>query len=254
MNLVEREGVGFFTSDLLAPVVHGFSTRGGGVSKGPYASLNLWPESEDSAANVWTNRERYAAALGIRPPHLATAEQVHGSSVVQVTGPFEDRTFAADGLVTNRPGVVLAVGTADCVPILLWDPEHRAVGAVHAGWAGTRDGIAGVAVRRMAEIFDSRPDRILAAIGPAAGPCCYEVREDVAQHFSEEFLRSLPGGLIHLDLPAANRAGLLQAGLPESNIDLSGLCTLCRPDLFFSHRRDNGVTGGMLAVIALSTP
>ncbi len=251
MNLIEREGVQFFTSEMLAPVAHGFTTRVGGVSKGRYRSLNLWHESGDTTENVLANRERLATALGIDPPELSTLRQVHGRVIVHVDGPFEDHALEGDALITDRPGVFLAVGAADCVPILLWDPEVPAVGAVHAGWGGIKEDIARKTVIRMTELFGSWPDRIRAVIGPAAGPCCYEVKDDVARHFPEAFLRRLPARKIHLDLWKANRHQLLEAGLEEAHIETSDLCTLCNADLFFSYRRDKGKTGGMLAVIGL---
>jgi len=254
MNLIERDGVQFFTSEMLASVVHGFSTRMGGVSKGRYRSLNLWHESGDSTENVLVNRERLAAGLRIDPPELSTLRQVHGDHIVVVDGPFEDRALEGDGLITDRPGMFLAVGAADCVPILLWDPERPAVGAIHAGWGGIKEEIARKAVIRMTELYGSWPDRIRAVIGPAAGPCCYEIKDDVARYFPEAFLKRFPRRKIHLDLAGANRHQLLEAGLNEDNIETSDLCTMCHSDLFFSYRRDKGKTGGMLAVIGLSTP
>jgi len=253
MNLIDRDGIRWFVSDLMRDpkITHGFSTRIGGVSVGPYRSLNLWYDPGDARENVAANRKRFAEALGIDPPRLSTARQVHGDEVLEVRGAFFDRAFTADGLVTNRPGVYLAAGTADCVPILLWDPEHRAVGAVHTGWKGTELGIARRAVEKLGRLFGSDPSGVLAAIGPAAGPCCYEVTEDVARLFSPEFLQRLPDGRTHLDLWAANRRQLLEAGLRPENIDEAALCTICNPDLLFSYRRDRGVTGGMLAVIGL---
>ncbi|MCK4546225.1 MAG: peptidoglycan editing factor PgeF [Candidatus Eisenbacteria sp.] len=253
MKISDSHGVQFLQSELLADaaLIHGFSTRLGGVSRGPYASLNLWHESGDPTGNVLENRSRLATALNIDPPELSTARQVHGDQVIDVRESFCDRSFDADGVVTDQAGVVLAVGTADCVPILLWDPEHHAIGAVHAGWKGAALGIARRAIRKMIDAFGSRPGGIRAAIGPAAGPCCYEVGPYVAGKFAPDYVVRLPGKRPHLDLWASNRHQLLEAGLTDAHIDMANLCTLCHPDLFFSYRRDNGVTGGMLSVIGL---
>jgi YfiH family protein len=253
MKSLHVHGVQFFVSSLLEDpsLIHGFSTRLGGVSSGPYADLNLWYESEDLIQNIQENRKRLATALGIRPRDIATARQTHGDHLLELVRPLEDRSVEADGMVTSQPGVFLAVGTADCVPILLWDPKHRVIGAVHTGWKGTQLRIATRAVEKMRDVYKSKPAQIRAAIGPAAGPCCYEVGPEVARGFAREFLLELPDGETHLDMWKANRQQLLDAGLKEENIGTSDLCTICRPDLFFSYRRDLGVTGGMLSIIGL---
>lgn len=253
MNLIEREGVRFFVSEHFADpaLTHGFSTRSGGVSTGPYESLNLWYESGDPPANVGANRRRLAAALGIAPAEPITALQVHGAEVLEVRAPSPRPPPVADALVTNRPGLFIAVGMADCVPILLWDPEQRAVGAVHTGWKGTHLGIVRRAVETLTRLYGSRPERLLAAIGPSAGPCCYEVGPDVAGLFPPELLLHSSDGRTRLDLWASNRRQLLEAGLRAENIEDAELCTICRPDLFYSYRRDRRLTGGMLAVIGM---
>ena len=218
---------------------------------------------------------------------LKTVRQVHGSDVLIVKDPREGRPERGyDALATRIPGAALGVLTADCVPVLLYDPASRAVAAVHAGWAGSVSAIAGGAVARMTENFGSRPADIKAAIGPSIAVCCYEVSEDLAEHFrgrfaaGEEFLVSPPpaeeqdGSMRqpypppflsrtppghgpdvvpgpHLNLQAAARYQLLRAGLAKSHIQESGLCTACRTDLFYSHRKEGSHTGRMMAVIGI---
>jgi YfiH family protein len=253
MQRTKRGDLWVFESRQLtaAPLVHAFSTRTGGVSSGAWESLNLWYDSGDSLAHVVANRARLARALRIDPSSLSSALQVHGDRVVEVTEPFADRSIEADGLMTDRRSVFLAAGSADCVPVLLFDPRRPAVAAVHTGWKGLTLGTVRKAVERMREAYGSAPGEIRSGVGPSAGPCCYEVREDVARLFPGEFLRNLAGGRIHLDLWAATRAQLMEAGLAPGHVDTAELCTVCRSEDFFSYRRDGPETGGMLAVIGM---
>jgi YfiH family protein len=205
---------------------------------------------------VAANRRRALEALGADPGSQVEASQVHGRAVA-VVGREERGTKVpgADVLLCAERGVTLAMHTADCVPILLWDPRRRAVGAVHAGWRGTAAGVAAAAVAAMARAFGSAADDLRAALGPAIGPCHYEVDEPVAAAFASwpwaaRVLRPGRPGHWWLDLAAANRLTLMAAGVPAEHIWVSGLCTACRADLFFSHRRD-GVTGRMGAMIGL---
>lgn len=276
MRLVEAGGqspvraVAVLEPDL-PPAAAAFTTRGGGFSAGPYASLNLGAGGGDDAATVAANGRRLAGALGFSPDGLARLRQVHGADVEVVERP--GRLGAFDAAVTDRPEVVLLVLAADCVPVLLVDPDRPAVGAVHAGWRGTAADAPGAAVRRMVEAFGSRPARLQAAVGPGIGPCCYEVDEPVAERFAAAGLpfegwpgarppeTELPIGRPagdregrarwRLDLAAAVRARLVAAGLDPAAVEVAGLCTACRPDLFFSHRRDGARSGRQAGLIWL---
>jgi len=238
-------------------VVHAFTTRVGGTSHSPFDSLNLSRGVGDTPAAVAANRARVLAALGHRPGDHVDAAQVHGAEVAQAGAAHHGSTIAgADGLVARDPNVVLAVHCADCVPLLLADARRGAVAAVHTGWRGTAAGAAQAAVKALRDNYGSDPRDLIAAIGPAIGPCCYEVDAPVADAFAgwpwaAEVLR--PGRPDHwwLDLAAANRRTLRGLGVPAEQIWESGLCTACEPGLLFSYRRD-GVTGRMGAMIGLA--
>lgn len=203
-----------------------FTTRRGGVSEGPYASLNLGVHTDDDRAAVTANRER-AAALAGAP--LAAVHQVHGTTVVTAGG---EAVPDADGQVTGARTLALLVLVADCLPVALISPE--AVGVVHAGWRGLQGGILGNGVRALR---DTGATTLTAAIGPAIGPCCYEVGDELRAAFGT--------GERTLDLPAIAAGQLAAAGVGE--VHTAGLCTACAErdgaSLFFSHRRDRGVTG-----------
>ncbi len=172
-------------------------------------------------------------------PRLATLHQVH-SDICVPAGGRSGLLGDGDALLENTPGRLVAVKTADCIPILLVDDEHRAVAAVHAGWRGTVAGIVQRAVRRIGEEFGTHPDRLHAAIGPGIGKCCYEVGPEVAAHFGEK-------GPCHIDLAEANRRQLLDAGVPGEQIYVAQLCTKCGVDDFESYRRDKEKSGRMLS-------
>jgi len=222
-----------------------FTTRVGGVSAGPWNSLNLGLHVGDTPEAVGENRRRVFAGLDLDPESLVTAEQVHGDVVARARDPGRHR--ATDGLITSVPGLTLAVFCADCTPVFLLDPATPAVGAVHAGWKGTVAGIAGRAVTEMARHFGSRPEDMLGAVGPCIGPCCYEVGPEVsepaARRLGREVLTRGKGPRPHLDLWEANRRVLVKAGLAPENVHVAGLCTFCREDLFHSHRRETVRTG-----------
>jgi YfiH family protein len=205
-----------------------FTTRNGGVSEGPFASLNLGLWTDDEEDRVRENRARVERIGGGR---LAQGRQVHGATVVESD---PDTVVEDDGQVTDRPGVAPIVLVADCVPIALVSPE--AVGMVHAGWRGLAGGIVGEAVQRLRSLGAAR---IAAAVGPGAGPCCYEVGEEVHAAFGTS------GRTV--DLKAIARDRLEEAGVEE--VHDSGLCTMCDSERFFSHRRDGGVTGRQAGVV-----
>ena len=243
-------------------VVHGFTTRLGGVSKGPFESLNVGNSVGDVEADVARNHEIVALAGKFALADLATpAKQVHGADVVTVTG-VTMKPGECDALTTATPGVLVGIRVADCVPLLLWDPQGNAVAAVHAGWRGIVARIPFHAVATMVERHQSQPSRIRAAIGPAIGPCCYEVGSDVARQvtgvaehtprFQVIPTRGAPviGEVkMRLDLRAAALSLLLDAGVDRNHIEMVGGCTSCEAKLFFSHRRDEGKTGRHIAFI-----
>jgi YfiH family protein len=230
------------------PVTASFSLRTGGVSGGNF-DLNLSYRVGDVPANVARNRAIFFGTLGVALDRIVTLRQVHGSRVVIATEPGEIED--ADALVSDRPGLFLCVTVADCVPLLLYDPAHHAVAAVHAGWRGTEARIAEAAVRAMEADFGSRPAEILAHIGPAAGQCCYEVGADVAGRFSRQFVLDR-GGRTFLDVKSANRQQLLECGLAPRNVQSSLFCTISDATHFHSHRRDGLRAGRMMGVIGLT--
>lgn len=250
----------------------GFSTRPGGVSEGPYASLNCGLHVEDDPSRVVENRRRLSAALGAPFDASVYAEQVHGKEI-QVVGALqrgagrearEDALQGKDGFVTKEPGVVLHALFADCVPLFFYDPVKQAVGLAHAGWKGTALGIAAATVETMSAAFGSRPRDLKAAIGPSIGRCCYEVDDRVMDRMEkslrdiwvadaqEPLYERMDGGKAMLNLQQINRQIMIKAGILPSGIEISGLCTSCRTDLFYSHRKEGGRTGRMSAWIGLA--
>jgi YfiH family protein len=239
-------------------VRHAISTRLGGRSAGPYAAANLGLSVGDERAAVLANRE-LAAALVAAGAHPATVKQVHGVNAALAEAPGQPGVplCEADLLATCAPGVPLLIQVADCAPIVLIDPETPAVAVVHAGWRGTAAAAGHEAVANMQRLFGSRPERLLAGIGPAIGVCCYEVGEEVARAVAAAsggaagIVDRSDGERPHLSLEAALRTQLLAAGLAETRIALAGLCTACRLDLFYSHRREGTPTGRFGALVAL---
>ncbi len=251
-------GVPFLRTPTLTgdEVVHGFTTRMGGESQGPFATLNLGRGVGDVPERVEANRRRVMEGLGCDPAAQVEASQVHGREVAVVTRAERGTKIdGADALVTADRGLVLAIHAADCVPILLWDPRRGAVGAVHAGWRGTAAGVAAAAVETMIKTFGTDPRDLRVGMGPAIGPCHYEVDDPVASAFapwswSREVLLPARAGRWRLDLVDANQRMLTALGVPAGQMWASGLCTACHSDRFFSYRRE-GVTGRMGALISL---
>ena len=237
----------------LPGVRHAFFTRRGGVSTGVYESLNTGPGSDDDPEAVQENRARAAAVFGVGPGRLLTAYQIHSAEVVTADAPWTERP-RADGVVTATPGLVCGALAADCAPVLIADSEARVVAAVHAGWRGALGGVVQAAVAAMTAL-GAQPSRMVAAVGPCIGPEHYEVGPEVADAFEQA---GLPQAVIrtsgrrpHVDLAAAVTDQLVAAGVAPSAIDRSDCCTFRDSDLFFSHRRDAGVTGRMAAVVAV---
>lgn len=250
----------------IAGLIHGFSTRQGGVSSvygdGAAADLNLGFTPHDDRASVLANRELFVQQLlgtgRASSARLVTLPQVHSNRVhvVRSPGPTVD---SGDGMITDEAGLLLAIQTADCVPVLIVDRARHAVGAVHAGWRGTVQRIVEVAVEAMQSQFGSRREDLSAAIGPHIGACCYQVGEEVRQAFAERFryadalFTDSPVGeaasTMSLNLAEANRRQLLDAGIARTAIHSLHPCTSCHPEQFFSHRKTSGRTGRMMSVI-----
>ncbi|HET9449450.1 MAG TPA: peptidoglycan editing factor PgeF [Aggregicoccus sp.] len=243
----------------LLPVPHGFCTRAGGVSEGPFASLNLGFSVGDERERVEENYRRLAALAGAPLRALHRVSQVHGARVVQAhpqgSGPVSEGAGPpptegdADGLWTEAPGEWVAVSTADCVPILLVDPEGQRVAAVHSGWRGTEAHIAARAVEALVA-RGARPERLLAAVGPCIQACCYEVSAELGERFAARFGPAVVDrgqGRVRLDLGRAVRQTLEGAGLTPAHVDVLPHCTACDAQRFFSHRRDAGRTGRHLS-------
>jgi YfiH family protein len=232
---------------------HACFTRLGGVSRPPYATLNVGASVGDDPEAVATNRERCLAALGFDPSQAVSPYQVHGTVVARVSHEQRGQLLpATDGLVTAERGVGLLLRFADCAPIMLYDRRRSVVGLVHAGWKGTLEGIAAVAARAMQAHFGSRPADLWAGIGPAIGRCCYEVGADLAEHFRRKFgPRVLAGSCPpRLDLAAASGVALEELGVCE--IEQADLCTACHHDEFYSHRREGGRIGRLAVIVGLA--
>jgi len=240
-------------------VTHAFCTRRGGVSTGPYSSLNLGFPAGDRVDDVRQNQTLVEEAFDVPGGRLILMRQVHGNRirVLDGDGPLPEGLPECDGLITGRPEVALGIRTADCVPLFFVDRVRRVIGAAHAGWRGTARGIAAAMVETLAGRFSSRREDLLAVIGPAIGPCCYQVDAPVFAAFS-----AMPGaGLFFrpcrekerwmVDLVLANRLQIREAGVPSENIYTTGLCTACRQDLFFSHRAGGGRAGRQINLIML---
>jgi hypothetical protein len=236
-------------------LIHAIITRIGGVSRGPYATLNLGHSVGDDPAAVKENHRRALGPLGLDPRQVVSPWQVHGATV-DVVGPDHRGTVRpeTDALVTDAPGVPLMMRFGDCTPVLLFDPVRRAIGLAHAGWRGVVAGVVGASIRAMMEDLGCTPGDIWAGVGPTIGPCCYEVGTDVAGEIASacpsgaEVVHSVNGG-VHADLPAAVEAQLRAAGVER--VEHADLCTSCRVDEFFSHRAEDGRTGRFGVVIGL---
>ena len=274
-------------------LVHGFSTRTGGVTSAYRPQqragelgfdLNLGFTESDSRENVLENRRRFLKALGAPASmKLVTLKQIHSSSVLSV-GEHDlsaDQPCQGDGLITSQPGILLVIQTADCIPVLVADVKKKAVAAFHAGWRGTVKRIVESGIGKMRVAFHSRPEDLVAAVGPGIAPCCYAVGEEVLTEFSSQFAyarelfhevsdsdpirqkypmlfltarapgHSDLGPSLHLDLMEANRRQLVDAGLRPEAILVIGDCTRCQNNRYFSYRAEGGFTGRMLSVIGV---
>lgn len=259
----EKEGVTYLTFPSLSKISfikHGFSTRLGGVSEGCLASMNLSYDRGDVAENVDENYRRICKALDVLPENLVFSQQVHKTTVEKVEKPGRYLT-EVDGMITNTPGLVLVTSYADCVPLFFVDPVHRAIGLSHSGWRGTVGEIGRITIEKMGKEFHSRPEDIVAVVGPSICQKCYEVSKEVAEQFppqvyTKKELTTLDNEnaleKYQLDLWEANRLILLKAGLLDENITVSGLCTSCHSNLLFSHRASGGKRGNLNAFLSIN--
>jgi YfiH family protein len=238
-------------------VAHGAFTRVGGLSRRPWSSLNTGHTVGDDLDAVAYNQDLICQALGFATDDIVSPHQVHGAETACVTRRDRGRVIdAVDGLITNELGVLLMLRFADCTPVWFYDPIRRAIGLVHAGWRGTVAGIVRETVAKMRSVFGSRPSDLVVGIGPAIGPCCYEVGPDVARAVARYFPANVPWVLDprsadrwHLDLWLANELQLEQAGV--QHIQVAEICTACNTDEWFSHRAEQGRTGRFGALIGM---
>lgn len=247
-------------------VIHGFSTRMGGVSRGDCATMNLSFERGDNEEAVRTNYELFGAAVGFCTDSLVFSQQTHTTNVRVVTeedrgkGFLKERDYTdVDGLITNVSGITLATFYADCVPLFFVDPVHRAIGLSHSGWKGTVGKIGKITVEMMTETYGTDPKDVLAAIGPSICQSCYEVSEDVIKAFREAFEERFwtelfygkEDGKYQLDLWRANELIFEEAGILPGHYSTTNLCTCCNPGYLFSHRASHGKRGNLGAFLQL---
>jgi YfiH family protein len=259
MPFARQNGLRYYQFDTLK-VHHAVFSRHGGVSPVPWDSLNVGGTVGDDIANVRRNRLLSFQALGSNPESMFDVWLVHSADVVYAESPRTDgdEYHKADIILTDNPELTLFMRYADCVPIMVYDPQKQVVGISHAGWMGTVKDVAGVTIRSMREKYGSNPSDIIACIGPSIGPDHYEVGRDVIQKvmhlFGDDSSLVLEShhDRIHFDLWAANRLLLQQAGVEK--IDVAGICTACHTDDWFSHRAERGKTGRFGALISLAPP
>lgn len=255
-SLEEKKTIEYLQSPLLRNcdfLEHAFCTRRGGASQDDYKSLNMSFREGDEEFRVLSNWDRLATAFAIPMEQFLVVNQVHGDAifVIKQHGSFFSTRdeLNYDAIVTTRTNLAICIKTADCVPVFIVDKVKKVIAVVHAGWKGTALEISAKVIRLMQNQYGSGPQDILVAIGPSIGKCCYEVDQATVDAFrgqnnSELFLQPGPKkDKWMLDLAEANRLQILEAGVQESNIEVSGYCTTCNQDMFFSHRGSGGITG-----------
>ena len=269
LNWHGEKAVPYFTFpafDELPGIIHGFSSRLGGVSEGFLSSMNLSFSRGDEPERVRENFRRIAASIGFSEKDLVFSMQTHTANVRRVgrddCGRGLERPVGycdVDGLVTNEPGVVLATFYADCVPLFFVDPVHHCIGLSHSGWRGTVGKIGKATVETMAREFGSKPGDLLAAVGPSICQECYEVSEEVIGLFRENFAEELwpklfyrkDNGHYQLNLWEANRLIFQEAGILPQHITVTDICTACNPELLFSHRASGGKRGNLAGFLEI---
>ena len=247
-------------------VTSAFSTRLGGVSEGHYSSLNLSFDRGDDPARVLENFKRIGASMGVNVEDMVLSKQTHTTNVRVVTaedkgkGVMRERNYTdVDGMITNVPGICLVTSYADCVPLYFVDPVKKAIGLSHSGWRGTVGKIGKNTVQLMQENFGSKPEDLLAAVGPSVCMDCYEVSEDVIKKFRENYDENLwpeifyqkENGKYQLNLWKANESVFLESGILPEHIAVTNVCTHCNPDILFSHRTTGNERGTLSAFLAL---
>ncbi|MBR1866765.1 MAG: peptidoglycan editing factor PgeF [Lachnospiraceae bacterium] len=266
----EQDGVSYVTFPKLAAydreLIHGFSTRLGGVSKEHLSSMNLSFHRGDEAAAMMENHRRFAKVLGYDEKKLVFSDQVHLTNFYKVTKADcgkgiirESDIREVDGLVTDEPGVPIMTFYADCVPLFFYDPVKRVIAMAHSGWRGTVERIGAKMVRFMGQEYGCESRNIVCAIAPSICQSCYEVSADVAEHFLKVFGSSYGDSLLYakqnekyqLNLHKACQITLLEAGIPEEHLDVTDLCTCCNPEFFFSHRASQGKRGNLAGVMMM---
>ena len=226
------------------------STRHGGISPAPFSSLNLGINTPDDPTNVEENRRRFFSAIGAGMSQFASAYQVHGAEILYTSE--QGRFDGYDALITDQPGLLIGVTVADCVPVLVYDAEHQAVAAIHAGWRGTVGGIVSKTLAAMQQRFGTLPDHCYAYVGTCIDECAFEVGPEVADQFASDFKRAeLITGKSYIDLKAANARLLTDFGIPLAQVEISPFSTVLHNDDYFSYRAEQGQTGRMLAVVGL---
>ena len=262
MNIKEKNGVkycSFENIENLGFVNHGFSTRIGGVSKGVFESLNVGKTRGDNIKDVEENIRRIADAIGFDEKNIVCGKQVHENKILKVTKEniHTENIEGYDGYITNEKGIVLTTFHADCVPIFLADKETKAVAMVHSGWRGTSKRICQKAVKAMENEYGTKAENISAAIGPSIGMCCFQVDMPVIEEFRKtvDFVddyyktdENAPGHF-KMDLWGINKRLLEEAEVKD--IEVTDICTMCRDDLFFSHRKMGNARGTMAAYISI---
>lgn len=245
-------------------VKHCFTTRVGGVSEGIYSTLNTSITKDDPIENVRRNLELVCKAIGIDYTKLVFSKQTHEDNIRIVTEADIGKGLTmpsditnADGLMTNIPGIPLITFYADCVPLFFLDKRNRAIAVTHSGWRGTVLKIGAKTLKQMAEVYGTKPEDCLVGIGPSLEMSCFEVGPEVAEQFMNSFdnwlqiIKPLENGKYIINLWEANKLMLTALGIPEGNITISGFCTKCNEELFFSYRRDKGRTGSLSAIMEL---
>ncbi len=229
------------------------STRHGGVSPAPFASLNLGLSTGDAHENVLENRRRFFNGLGIDTGQVANSFQVHGERIFYADSPGHREGY--DALITDRPGVFVAVSVADCTPILVFDSKNDAVAAIHAGWRGTAASIVAKTLAAMTTRFGTQGTDCFAYVGTCIDVGSFEVGDDVADHFTDDFKRlDNATQKFFVDLKAANAAQLHAFGIPERQVEISPFSTVTHNANYFSHRLERGTTGRMISVIGVKQP
>ena len=269
MKLNEVDGIQFFTFkdfEKYPEIKHAFSTRKGGVSLGVYESLNLAYGRGDPDSNVEENYNKICEALEILPESLVFSNQDHNLNIRRVNqfdrgeGIFKEKKYKSiDGLITDCKDVTLVTHYADCVPLYFYDPKISAIGMAHAGWKGTLGRIGARMVDEFIREFGSNPEDIIVGIGPAIGPCCFEVSKDVWEKFTvlnelkeKEWYDEKADEKYNMNLWEINKQILIFAGIKEENISTAGLCTCCFNEIFFSHRASKGQRGGLAGFITIA--